>query len=63
MAFDEAAARVYCRVRADLEQAGMPVGEPDLRIAPIALASGLTLVTGDTGHFQHVTDLVIENWL
>lgn len=37
--------------------------EPDLRIASIVLASGLTLVTGNVRHFGRVPGLSVENWL
>jgi predicted nucleic acid-binding protein len=37
--------------------------EADLRIASIALAGTLTLVTGNVRHFERVPDLPIENWL
>jgi tRNA(fMet)-specific endonuclease VapC len=60
--FDTAAAVVYGRVRRQLENLGTTVAEPDLRIASIALARGLTLVTGNLRHFSHVPDLPVENW-
>ncbi len=41
----------------------MPLAEPDLRFAAIALATGLTLVTGNVRHFELVPNLSIENWL
>jgi hypothetical protein len=37
--------------------------EPDLRIASIALANDLVLVTGNVRHFRRVPGLVIEDWL
>jgi tRNA(fMet)-specific endonuclease VapC len=61
--FDEGAAHVYARLRAALERAGTPLAEPDLRIAAIAQAVGLTLVTGNERHFHRVPDLVVENWM
>lgn len=61
--FDEAAAEVYGPLRATLELAGTPLGEPDLRIASIALANDLTLVSGDVRHFSRVPGLRFENWL
>jgi tRNA(fMet)-specific endonuclease VapC len=61
--FDESAARVYARLRADLEAAGTPLAEPDLRIAATALAYGLTLVTANERHFRRVPELALENWL
>ena len=61
--FDESAAEVYGPLRAELEKAGLRLGEPDLRIASIALARDLTLVTGNVRHFERVPGLRIENWL
>lgn len=40
-----------------------PVAEPDLRIASIALAHDLTLVTGNARHFSRVPGLNVENWM
>jgi tRNA(fMet)-specific endonuclease VapC len=61
--FDEAAARVFGPLKANLERAATPLAEPDLRIASIALANSLTLVTGNARHFARVHELTIENWL
>lgn len=61
--FDEAAAEVYGTLRAQLERQGKRLDEPDLRIASIALAHDLTLVTGNVRHFGRVPDLRVENWL
>lgn len=61
--FDVAAARRYGEIRAELERHGMPVGDADLRIAAIALARGLTVVTGNVRHFQRIPGLPVENWL
>ena len=61
--FDEAAAEVYGALRARLERSGKRLDEPDLRIASIALANDLTLVTGNVRHFSRVPDLRVENWL
>jgi len=50
--FDSDAARRYGALRAHLEQEGLPLAEADLRIAAIALAHGLTLVTGNVRLFS-----------
>lgn len=60
--FGDAAALVYGRIRAELEQAGTPIGPNDLMIAAIALANGLTLITHNTREFGRVPDLKIEDW-
>ena len=61
--FDEPAAEAYGSLRAGLESGGEPLAEPDLRIASIALARDLILVTANTRHFDRVPDLRVENWL
>ena len=61
--FDEHAAREYGVLRARLEQDGTPIGDADMRIASIALAHDLTIVTGNTRHFERVPGLSVENWL
>ncbi|HSR22290.1 MAG TPA: hypothetical protein VLW53_01985 [Candidatus Eisenbacteria bacterium] len=50
-------------MRADLERSGRPLAEPDLRIAAIALAHDLTLVTGNGRHFSRIPGLRVESWL
>lgn len=61
--FDEPAAEQYAQLRADLESAGKPLHEADLRIAAIALANDLTMVTANVRHFERVPGLRVENWL
>lgn len=63
IAFDARAAEVYGSIRATLEAAGKHRAEPDLRIASIALAGDLTLVTGNVRHFTRVPGLLVEDWL
>jgi tRNA(fMet)-specific endonuclease VapC len=60
--FDDRAAAVYGTIRTDLETAGTPIGPNDLMIAATALASGLILVTHNTGEFNRVPGLRIEDW-
>ena len=60
--FDGNAARVYGRIRAELEPRGTPVGPNDLMIAAIAVANGLTLVTNHVAEFSRVDGLTIEDW-
>ena len=60
--FDDAAARAYGPIRADLERAGTTIGANDLLIASIALANGLILVSHNTGEFSRVPGLAVEDW-
>ena len=61
--FDRASARHYGELRAELESAGTPIGDADVRIAAIARAHGLTVVTANVRHFERVAGLPVENWL
>jgi tRNA(fMet)-specific endonuclease VapC len=61
--FDREAAEAYGSLRARLEADGRRLAEPDLRIASIALARDLTLVTANVRHFDRVPGLRVENWL
>ena len=61
--FDRAAAEAYGSLRAELERAGTPLSEPDMRIAAIALTHDLTVVTGNVRHFSRVDGLRVENWI
>ena len=60
--FDDRAASVYGRVRADLERAGKPIGPLDTLIAAHALSLGATLVTGNVREFRRITALVVKDW-
>jgi predicted nucleic acid-binding protein len=61
--FDLNAARTFGALKATLERRGIPLAEPDLRIASIVLSRGLILVTRNVRHFQRVPELSVENWI
>ena len=61
--FDESAARHFAQARAELESAGTPLHESDLRIGSIALSNGFIMVTGNVRHFRRIPGIAIENWL
>ncbi|MDP2682368.1 MAG: type II toxin-antitoxin system VapC family toxin [Deltaproteobacteria bacterium] len=63
LTFDKASAYIYGKLRAELEKQGTPIGEPDLRIASIALSNRMVLITSNTKHFERIPGLSIENWL
>jgi tRNA(fMet)-specific endonuclease VapC len=63
LAFDAQAAEAYGSLRAHLETLGTRLDEPSLRIASIAVAHDLTLVTGNARLYDRVPGLRIENWL
>ncbi len=50
------------RIRADLEQRGLPIGPLDVLIAGAALARGAVLVTRNMREFSRVVGLSVENW-
>jgi tRNA(fMet)-specific endonuclease VapC len=61
LVWDSAAARVYARLRATLEESGEPMGNLDLMIAAQALAAGTILVSNDRV-FRRVKGLKVEDW-
>ncbi|MGA1870584.1 MAG: type II toxin-antitoxin system VapC family toxin [bacterium] len=57
-------AAFYCgEIRAELEKQGIPISFADLQIASIAISHKLTLITGNTKHFQRISTLQSENWI
>ena len=55
--FDSACARIYARIRANLEEAGQVIGPNDLIIAATALAHDAVLATNNVSEFQRVPNL------
>jgi predicted nucleic acid-binding protein len=64
--FGEQSAALAGRIFADLERTGQPIGRADPMIAAIALQHGLTLITGNTTHYERIRTLGyalnIANW-
>jgi tRNA(fMet)-specific endonuclease VapC len=60
--YDDAATDHFVTLRCHLESLGQVIGPYDMQIAAIALASGCTLVTHNTGEFSRIPGLVIEDW-
>jgi predicted nucleic acid-binding protein len=63
LSFDDGSSRAYGELKAGLEKKGLTKSETDLRIAAIALQHRLTLVTGNTRHFDNIPGLKVENWI
>lgn len=61
--YDLSAARVFGKIRADLEQQGNILPDADLQIAAIALYHDLELVTGNIRHFERIPDLQLNRIL
>ena len=62
LAFDSTCVTNYARIRDELERAGQVIGGNDLLIAAIALTHDLTLVTHNSGEFNRVSGLRVEDW-
>ena len=60
--FDENAASEYGRIRKQLCDCGCLIGANDLLIAAHAKSLNLTLVTNNTGEFERISGLDVENW-
>lgn len=60
--FDDGAAEVYGRIRAELTSTGRLIGPNDLFIAAIAITNGLVLVTHNVDEFSRVPGLQFEDW-
>ena len=63
LAWDAAAAATHGRLRAQLRQAGTPIGDFDEMIAAHALSLGAVLVTDNERHFRRISGLSVENWI
>lgn len=63
IAFDSPADAEYGTIRAALDASGTPIGPNDLLIAAHARSLGAVLVTANTGEFERVPGLQIENWV
>ena len=61
--YDKAVARVFGRIRADLEERGEPLADADLQIAATAIHHDLVLVTGNLRHSERIGDLSISRVL
>jgi tRNA(fMet)-specific endonuclease VapC len=63
LAFDEASAEQFGKLRVELQKIGIAVSPVDLLIASVALAHDLTLVTHNTADFRNVPGLRLDDWL
>ncbi len=61
--FDDNDAEVFGLIRADLEKRGQVIGSYDMQIAAQAISNDLILVTNNTGEFERIKDLKLENWV
>ena len=61
--FDEASARQFGELKAELERSGNVVADLDLQIASIVLTHDAILVTHNQKHFLRIPNLKLEDWL
>ena len=54
------------RIYGELEKTGQPIGRADPLIAGLAISHGLTLITGNTRHFERIValgfPLLLQDW-
>lgn len=62
LALSEADAIAAAAIRTALQRRGQPIGPYDILIAGCGLAHGLIVVTSNTGEFERVGGLLLENW-
>jgi len=60
--FDDAAAAQYGALRAALERRGLKIGPIDTLLAAQALSLTAVMVTNNTGEFERVPGLIVEDW-
>lgn len=60
--YDELAAKVYGKIRTQLEKKGQVIGPLDMLIAAHALSLNLTIVTNNDREFSRIKKLKVENW-
>ena len=61
--YDTGTAKVFGRIRAELEEKGAILPDADLQIAATAVGHGLELVTGNLQHFSRINGLKINTIL
>jgi tRNA(fMet)-specific endonuclease VapC len=61
--FDDRDAVEFGKIKVALERSGMPIGPMDLLLAAQARSKKLILVTNNTGEFERVEGLRIEDWV
>ena len=54
---------IYAKEKLRLKNAGTPIEDFDLLIGCAAKATGLTMVTHNIKHFNHIEELPVEDWI
>ena len=60
--FDENAAREFGIIKKDLKDKNCLIGPFDMLIGAHARSLNMTLVTNNTGEFERISNLDLENW-
>lgn len=60
--YEEKESLATATIRAYLQKQGAPIGPYDVMIAGTAQANQLMMVTSNTGEFQRVGGLMLEDW-
>jgi predicted nucleic acid-binding protein len=63
LAFDRGAAEIYGELKADLDERGVAIPEPELRIAAICVHHDAVLATGTTRPFNEIPGLQVQDWI
>lgn len=61
--YDEQTARIFSKLKVQLEKLGTRLDDADLHIASITLHYNAILVTHNQRHFQRIPHLQIEDWI
>ncbi len=61
--FDFEATQAYGIIRTYFERQGTPIGSLDMLLAAQAIAHSLIFVTNNMKEFQHVPNLICEDWV
>ena len=60
--FDSIQARIYAKIRSELNAKNRKIGDMDMLIASCAIAKNFTLVTNNEKDFNTINGLKVENW-
>ncbi len=62
LAWDKEAVEATAMIKKVLGDAGQMIGNNDAMIAGHAISSGCVLVTNNVNEFNHVADLIVQDW-
>lgn len=62
ISYEDKEAAATAKIRAELKKQGTPIGPYDVMIAGTAQANQLIMVTSNTGEFERVSGIDLEDW-